>query len=143
MGAAMFLHLLGVGVWLGCILVEGIVEQAIDDTATMRRFMSTLHWRIDRYVEIPSFVVVLLSGAYLLGSVALTPWLVAKIAFGLFAVLLNAYCVLLVFRRLEASRAHDLAGWGAIDERQHKFGALVLVAMVFALTIGGALFVVG
>jgi hypothetical protein len=143
MGAALLLHLVCIGVWLGCILVEGIVEHAIDDSASMRRFMSELHWRIDRYVEIPTFVAVLLTGAYLAGSVALTPWLIAKIGFGLLAVLLNAYCVLLAFRRLEASRAHDFAAWEAIDERLHRFGALVLIALVLALAIGGMLFVVG
>jgi ABC-type enterobactin transport system permease subunit len=76
-------------------------------------------------------------------SVPMTSLLATKIGFGLVAVLVNAYCVLLVFRRLNTAEAGDDAAWAAIDARQHRFGAVVFAAMLIALALGGALFANG
>jgi hypothetical protein len=143
MRAALFVHLLCVAGWTGCVLVEGIYEHSIDRSAPMRRFVSELRWRTDKYIEIPAFLGALVTGGLMVGSVAMTPLLATKIAFGLIAVVANAYCVWLVFRRLGLARAGEFSAWEAIDESQHKFGAVVLLGLVVALAIGGALFATG
>jgi hypothetical protein len=143
MRAALFVHLLCVAGWTGCVLVEGIYEHSIDQSAPMRRFVSELHWRTDKYVEIPAFLGALLTGLFMVGSVAMTPLLATKITFGLIAVVVNAYCVWLVLRRLRLARAGDFSAWETIDDSQHKFGAVVLIGLAVALSIGGYLFAIG
>ena len=79
----------------------------------MRRFVSELHWRTDKYVEIPAFIGVLLSGGAMVHGVPMTPLLWTKVAFGLVAIAANAVCVGLVVRRL-----------AALDEHAGRLGAI-------------------
>jgi uncharacterized membrane protein YdfJ with MMPL/SSD domain len=125
------------------VLVEGVFEHGGEAGAEARRLVSRAHWRSDRAVEIPAFVGVLVTGAIMAGSVPMTPLLATKIGFGLAAILVNVYCVLLVFRRLKAAEAGDDAAWAAIDARQHRFGAVVFATMLITLAIGGYLFANG
>ncbi|WKB55879.1 hypothetical protein [Eleftheria terrae] len=143
MRLALFVHLISVALWIGCVIVEGIYEHSIDKSPAMRSFISRLHWNTDKFVEIPAFLVVLLSGAYLLQGRTLGGLLAAKVAFGALAIFLNAVCVWLVIRRLRHAEAGDFAGWERVDHLQHKLGGLVALAMLAALGIGGYLFVVG
>ncbi len=138
-----FLHLISVALWIGCVVVEGIYEHSIDKSPTMRNFISKLHWNTDKYVEIPAFIVVLLTGGYLLMGRPMTPLLATKVGFGALAIFLNAVCVWLVIKRLRFANAGDYAAWERVDHLQHKLGGLVAVAMVLALVLGGYLFVNG
>ena len=138
---ALFLHMVSVALWIGCVVVEGIYEHSIDKSPAMRNFISKLHWNTDRCVEIPAFTVVLLTGGYMLMGRSLTPLLVAKVGFGALAILLNAVCVWLVIKRLRFANAGDYAGWERVDHLQHKLGGLVAVAMILALVFGGYLYV--
>lgn len=140
MKIVLFIHLVCVAAWLGCVLVEAIYEHAIDKSTQMRVFISRLHWSTDKFVEIPAFVGVLLTGGFMLGHTAMTPLLLTKIAFGLAAIAFNTLCVGLAFRRLNFARVGDFTSWEAVDCQQHKFGAAVLVALLVALAIGGYLF---
>jgi hypothetical protein len=141
MRAVLFVHLVLVAVWLGCILVEAIYEHAIEKTDDMRRFVSRLHWTTDKFVEIPAFLGVLATGGYRLSHTAMTPLLWVKVAFGLVAILFNAICVVIVVRRLGYARKGDFVAWEAIDHKQHVYGAVVLIALLAALGIGGYAFV--
>ena len=136
MKPVLLLHLLCIAIWLGCILVEALYEHSIDGSPVMRRFVSTLHWNTDRYIEIPAFLGVLLSGGAMVHGARLTPLLWAKITLGLVAIAFNAACVRLVIRRLKLAQAGDFAGWERIDHWQHKLGAVVLLALLGALGIG-------
>lgn len=139
----LFLHLVFVAAWLGCVLVEGVFEHAAEPSASARRLISRAHWRTDQTVEIPAFLGALASGAVLAAIVPMTPLLATKIAFGVVAVVVNAYCVVIVRRRLKAAEAGDDAAWAAVDARQHRWGAVVFAAMLIALAIGGYLFAAG
>lgn len=136
MSLPLFLHLFCIAAWTGCILVEALYEHSIDHSPAMRRFVSELHWRTDKFVEIPAFAGVLLSGGALIHAAPMTPLLWAKVAFGLLAIAANAACVWLVVRRLAAARAGDFDTWQRLDHRQHKLGAVVLLALLIALGIG-------
>lgn len=133
----LLLHLLSVATWLGCILTEVLYERSIDPAATMRRFISTLHWNTDKYIEIPAFLAVLLSGGVMLHGAAPTPLLWVKIALGITAIAFNAACVVMVFKRMRLADAADFAGWEKADHLQHKLGAVVLLTLLAALGIGG------
>ena len=137
MTVALFLHVFCAAAWTGCILVEALYEHSIDHSPTMRRFVSVLHWRTDKYVEVPALAGVLLSGGIMLAHADMTVMLWTKVALGLTAIAFNLACVVLVARRLVAARADDFATWERLDHLQHKLGAVVLLALVGALVIGG------
>jgi len=124
-------------------VVEAIYEHSIEPRDTMRIFVSKLHWTTDKFVEIPAFTGVLITGAVMAARVPMTPLLTLKILFGLIAVIFNAICVILVMKRLRFADTEnfDALAWEAIDAKQHRYGAVVLLGLLFALGIGGYLFV--
>jgi len=140
MKALLFLHLVLLSAWLGCILVEAIYEHSIEKSDGMRVFVSRLHWTTDRFIEIPAFAGVLLTGAAMAARVPMTPLLSLKILFGLIAIIFNTICVILVVKRLRYAEAGDFDAWEAIDHKQHIYGAVVLISLLLALAIGGYLF---
>lgn len=131
------LHLAFVGIWLGCVITEALFERALLGKGRAQELiLVALHKRVDLVVEIPAFIVVLVTGAAMLSSVNPTPLLATKIAFGLLAIATNIYCVWLVFRRAQAAQSDQQAEFTRLDHLQHKFGAVVLLAIVTALAIG-------
>lgn len=136
----LFIHLICISAWLGCVLVEAILEHSIDKSPDMRIFISKVHWSTDKFIEIPAFMGVFITGGLMLPQTTVSPLLWTKIAFGLIAIVFNAICVGLVLKRLGYAKAGDFLGWEAVDRKQHKFGAVVLIAMLIALAIGGYLF---
>lgn len=133
------IHIVFVGVWLGCVLTEALFERALlGKGRAYELILVALHRRVDVLVEIPAFVIVVLTGALMAAGLGHppAPLLAGKILLGLVAALVNAYCVRLVFRR---ARAADAGHWGEfsrLDHLQHKFGAVVLLALVAALSCG-------
>lgn len=108
MRPALFLHLICLGTWLGCLLVEGVIEARARRDRELLRAVSRLHRSIDLFVEIPAFSGVLASGLWLSSSAAWTGTLIAKVMFGSFAILVNVACLWPVFRRARAAEADDL-----------------------------------
>ncbi|KWO66290.1 hypothetical protein [Burkholderia ubonensis] len=143
MKLVVFLHLFFVAAGMSCVVVEGIFEHSIDQSPPLRDFITPLHWTTEKYVEIPSFTIVLVTGAILLAHTMPTPLLMTKIAFGAVAIALNAVCVGIVIRRRRHVAARDYAAWERSDRLQHKLGGVVAIAMVVALGIGGYLFTAG
>jgi hypothetical protein len=131
------LHLTFVGIWLGCVLTEALFERALLGKGREQELiLVALHKRVDILVEIPAFLVVLVTGALMLPAADASPLLVAKITFGLLAIATNIYCVWLVFRRASAASTGRREEFARLDHLQHKFGAVVLLAVVVALVIG-------
>jgi len=143
MSSVVFLHIVDALIWFGCVLTEMVFERVGDGSETIRQFISEAHWRIDLYVEIPAFVVVLFSGGHLAGVLSWTPAVVVMIVAGLIAVGVNVYCVVLVRRRLAAAQANDSSLWFEIDHSQHRWGAVVLVAQLVALAAAATMFGAG
>ena len=135
-------HLLFVGVWLGCVLTEALFERALlGQGREQERILVGLHKRVDVWIEIPAFVGVLISGGFLLSQAAWSSTLQAKIMLGLVAIAANIYCVRLVFRRAKAVDSGDWPQFEALDHLQHKWGAVVLVAILLALGLGASLLI--
>lgn len=131
------LHLVLVGLWLGCVLTEALFERALLGKGREQELLlAQLHWRVDRWVEVPVFLLVLLTGALMLASAPAGGLWQAKLGFAALALVANAYCVWLVFRRLGHARAGAWDAFARIDHRQHKVGALVLLGIVGALGCG-------
>lgn len=130
-------HLLSVGLWLGCVLTEAIFERALLGQGRDKELtLSRLHQRVDVFVEIPAFMVVLITGGAMLSSVGTSALLQAKIGFALMAILVNVYCVYLVFRRARCAARHQWAQFESIDRKQHQFGAVVVIGILMALALG-------
>jgi uncharacterized membrane protein len=96
----------------------------------------SLHKRVDLIVEIPAFTVVLITGALMLPVADESGLIHVKIALGLIAILVNGYCVWLVFRRATAAQGDNWEEFSRLDHKQHKYGALVLFTIVAALSLG-------
>jgi hypothetical protein len=79
----------------------------------------------DPIVEIPAFVIVLITGVLMLTTVEGGGGLLyVKIAFGLMAIAANVYCVWLVFRRARAANAGQWEAFGRIDHQQRTYGTV-------------------
>lgn len=133
----LLVHLLFVGIWLGCVLTEALFERALLGKGREQELILTaLHKKVDFIVEIPAFSIVFITGALLLGKSQLDLALHLKIGFACIALLANAYCVWLVLRRHAYAKAGDWDAFARCDHWQHKIGALVLVGILGALGVG-------
>jgi len=136
------IHLVFVGIWLGCVLTEALFERALlGQGRDQELILVNLHKRVDLFVEIPSFLIVLVTGALMLSTANQSLLLHAKIAFGLIAIAANIYCVRLVFRRAQAAQAGQWQVFAHLDHLQHKIGVIVLLGILGALGIGIYLYV--
>ena len=133
----LILHLVFVGLWLGCVLTEALFERALLGKGRDKELLlAQLHQRVDIFVEIPAFVVVLVTGGFLLLNATPSVALVVKVGFGVLAIAANVFCVWLVFRRSAHASNGDWAAFERADHLQHKIGAVVLVGILVALLIG-------
>ncbi|MGD9729479.1 MAG: hypothetical protein AB7Q81_21690 [Gammaproteobacteria bacterium] len=131
------IHIAFVGIWLGCILTEAIFERALlGKGRDKEKILAALHKKVDVIVEIPAFVVVLVTGALLLKDLPGSTALYIKIGFGLIAIVANAYCVHIVFRRAEYAENEGWEGFERLDHLQHKVGGVVLLGVLVALGMG-------
>ena len=131
------LHLLSAGVWLGCVLTEALFERALLGSGREQELLlARLHRRVDLVVEIPAFVLVLVTGTWMLQGAMPGVALQTKIAFGTLAITANAVCVRLVFKRLAHASRGDWPAFMRIDRLQHQVGAVVLFGILAALAIG-------
>jgi uncharacterized membrane protein len=135
------LHLLFVGLWLGCVITEALFERALLGQGRDKELILTaLHKRVDIFVEIPAFVLVLITGTVLLANAPKSPLLHVKLAFAFIAIAANVYCVHLVFKRHRMATRGDWQAFEALDHLQHKLGAVVLIGILGALSMGLYLF---
>lgn len=133
------LHLLAVGAWIGTVLVEALFERALLGQGRDKELaLARLHWQVDKLVELPLLIVVLASGAKLLGQVPHAPLLRAKLACAALAIFANLYCIWLVRLRLKVAEAGAWELFAMIDKRQHQIGALVLIGLLGAAGLGMA-----
>ena len=131
------LHMLFAGAWIGTVLVEALFERALLGQGHQQELiLARLHWKVDKLVELPLLLAVLVSGTRLLGPMPVQGLLRAKLVLAAVAIGANLYCIWLVRLRLKMAEA---GAWGLfvmIDRRQHQVGALVLLALLGAAGLG-------
>lgn len=136
------IHIVFVGIWLGCVLTEALFERALLGQGRVQELILVgLHKRVDLFIEIPAFLIVLITGGLMLAGTNPSPALYTKIAFALTAIVANIYCVWIVFRRAKAAAAGEWETFSTLDHLQHKVGAVVLMGILVALGIEVYLFV--
>jgi len=132
-------HFLVLGTWLGVVLAELVFEAVGSRSETYRRSAAAFHGAVDRYVEIPLLVGVLVTGLALMdGSIVFDGPMKAKLACGVGAVAINGACAFAVFQRERESaegapeaRLRELTRWIWIS------AAVGLPLGVVALFLGG------
>ena len=65
----LLIHLLFVGIWLGCVLTEALFERALLGKGREQELILTaLHKKVDFLIEIPAFCIVFLTGRAVAGQ---------------------------------------------------------------------------
>jgi len=135
-----FVHLVFAAVWLGCILTEALFERALLAKGhEAHLILAELHVRVDKLIEVPAIFVVLGSGAIMaMQAYPSAAWFYVMVAAGLGAIVLNFFCVFLVFKRRAVAVAGNWNEFNRLDHIQHKAGAAVLLLVLVALIAGVA-----
>jgi len=125
-------------IWLGCVVTEALFERALlAGDRNAHRTLADLHVRVDKFIEIPAILVVLLTGVLMwLNTAPTSTSFYVMLASGLVAIAANFYCVLLVFRRRDAAHCESWDEFDNLDHLQHKVGAIVLLGLLIALAGG-------
>jgi len=66
MTAVLFIHLIAIGIWAGCVATEAVLEIALEKMPPLESGLASIHSKIDRYVEIPAIIVAVTSGGIML-----------------------------------------------------------------------------
>ncbi len=131
------LHLALVGLWLGCVLTEALFERALLGKGRDKELILTaLHKRVDVFIEIPVFTLVVVTAMLLMPQAPMGGVFVTKLVFALLAVATNVFCVYLVFKRHQLAATGDWTGFEATDQFQHKWGAVVLIGILGSGVLG-------
>lgn len=133
------LHLIAVGVWVGVIAAEFFIEMdgMADDPSFIKA--SLMHFRTDLWIEIPAFVVVLVTGLLMLEPGTLQGLLLYKVLFGILAIVFNLVCVYAVFKRRRFALAGDVTGMHSTDKIMQIGGAGFMPCFIAALVLAAVI----
>jgi ABC-type Co2+ transport system permease subunit len=137
----LLIHLVALGIWLGCILTEAAFEHTLPKDEAFERAVARLHVLVDVWIETPAFVIVLVTGALMFADSPGDTTFQIKVALGLVAVATNVWCVWLVFRRRSLFERGERSAALVVDNLQHKAGGVLLAVILAALAIGATYFV--
>ena len=140
MSVVLTLHLLGIGIWMGVVGAEFAIEYAGMRDQESRIRAAELHYWTDLWVELPAFVIVLVTGALMLTDQHLEGLFLAKVIFGLLTIAFNIVCVYAVVKRHQSAVRGDVEGMDRADRvLRRTTGIIPSFLIAFAL---GAYFVV-
>lgn len=132
MGLLLFLHIFSIGIWFGCVAVEAVLERG----PWASQVAPQMHYAIDRWVEIPAFSVVLLTGLWMFDLSRFHGLYAVKVICGLLAVGVNIYCLIPVTRRKYAA---NLGNKAEVRKQTRQIYLTLLIgfpAAAIALAIG-------
>jgi len=135
MSILLAIHLLAIGIWLGVVGAEFAIEIAGMKNDEELKRASLLHYQTDIWVEIPAFLTVLATGFLMLEGAQLEGVILAKVIFGLLAVMFNLIAVYAVFVRRKKILSGDMDGLGSV-QRAMRISSLVIPCFVIALALG-------
>lgn len=137
MNAFLFVHLIAIGIWAGCVATEAVLEIALEKVSPQESGLALLHARIDRFVEIPAIVVALITGGAMLHHASWDSLLKAKVALGASAVVLNGIAAYTVHRRLQCINAQDMTGYQRFNLLHERIGIGCVLSIAGAIAVGG------
>lgn len=101
------IHLFAAAFWFGVLGVEFILEQGRTRSREHGYVVADIHYKIDMFLEMPAFVVVLITGLMMLDPNKLEGIYLLKVCAGLFAVSANVYCLYPIIKRKLAANTND------------------------------------
>ncbi|WP_298211120.1 hypothetical protein [Acidovorax sp.] len=137
MTAILFVHLITIGMWAGCVATEAVLEIALEKRPPLESSLAAIHAYIDRFVEIPAIIVTLITGGLLLSHATWDPLLYLKVSLGLTAVVVNSVAAYTVHRRLQCLNAGDMVGYTKFDRLHARIGVGCILSITGAILVGG------
>jgi len=136
----LFIHVLAAGFWLGCVAVEVVLERSRGGRdIAKKRLVADYHATVDQWIEIPTFMVLLVTGAMLIDVERLGGWYLLKVICGTSVVVLNAWCAVIVRqRRRLPDDERFLATYRRMSRRIDLSGYLGIPLAVAAVCLGFA-----
>jgi len=138
----LFIHLLAIGIWAGCVATEAVCEIGQKDVPFKKSYIAPLHWNIDKFVEIPAIIIAAISGFIMLENAPSDPILSFKIIAGIAAVCLNTLASFLVYKRLKCYQADDEEGYLKYNLLHDRIGVGCVFSISAAIALGGYYLVV-
>lgn len=137
MSVMLFIHVLTIGVWAGCVFTEVVLEVVLEKQPPESSHLARLHALIDRYVEIPAIIVVAATGVVLLQSAQWDTLLEVKVALGVTAVVLNSIAALTVQRRYQCLQSGNMSGYQYWNLWHERIGIGCVLSITGAIVVGG------
>jgi len=137
MNVVLFVHLIAIGIWAGCVATEAVLEIALEKIPPRESGLAAIHAKIDRFVEIPAILVALLTGGYLLHQAVWDNLLVLKVSLGVSAVVLNTIAAFTVHRRLKCLEVNDMQGYELFNRWHERIGIGCVLSIAGAIAVGG------
>jgi len=129
-------HVFALGVWMGCVTIEAILEALAHRDPALGAAVARMHFWIDMLVEVPTFTLVALSGAVMLRLELLHGAYALMVIVGSVAIAVNLWCVLPVVRRKSAADSNDAAGLDVQSRRIYRAFAVGVPLGLMALLAG-------
>lgn len=134
MSGMLITHLIALGVWIGVVGAEFVIEfDGMKDEESYVK-ASKMYYLTDIWVEIPAFTTVLVTGLLMLNQSHLTGFFLYKVIFALLAIVFNTVCVYAVVKRRQFALVSDLEGMRSTD-RAMKVGGLIIPTFIAAFIL--------
>lgn len=130
------IHLFAAAFWFGVLGVEFILEQGRTRSRDHGYTVADIHYKIDLFLEMPAFVVVLITGLMMLDPSRLSGLYLLKVTAGLFAVSANIYCLYPIIKRKLAANNTNFEALVYYSYVVDKISAIAVPAGFIALFCG-------
>lgn len=140
MSALLFVHLIAIGIWAGCVATETVLELAQEKIPPDQSYLAPLHAKIDIAIEIPAILATLITGSLLLKHAHWDGLLIMKVVLGISAVVLNAIAAFLVHKRYRCLQIADHIGYAKYNRLHGQIGIGCILSISGAIILGGIRF---
>lgn len=137
MNIFLFIHLIALGIWAGCVLTEVVLELVLEKLPPESSNLARLHAMIDRFVEIPAILLVAITGGMLLQSAYWDTLLQVKVGLGVTAVFLNTVAAFTVQRRYQSLLSGNEQGYDFWNLWHERIGIGCVLSITGAIVVGG------
>jgi putative copper export protein len=137
MTLTLFIHLIAIGIWAGCVATEVVCELEQKHVKFKDSYIASLHWSIDKFVEIPAIFITAITGYLMLNDVVFDSLLTIKVSAGVLAIVFNLTASYSVYKRYKCLVADNEAGYLKYDLIHERIGVGCVLFILVAIISGG------
>jgi putative copper export protein len=137
MTLTLFIHLIAIGIWAGCVATEVVCELEQKHVKFKDSYIASLHWSIDKFVEIPAIFVTAITGYLMLNDVVFDSLLTIKVSAGVLAIVFNLIASYSVYKRYSCLLADNEEGYLKYDLIHERIGVGCVLFILVAIISGG------